>query len=255
MCALTSPRPRRAADRHGRNPPADRRSKASSSIIRWAARSKRFGAPNVVLLVIDATEGITDQDARLARLVDTNDRAMVICVQQMGRRRRSWGARSRRSCATRTSDIRSSSTRRWCSPRRLPATACDGIIPAAIAAGDSWRATFQTSMLNRTLAEATAAMDPPLVGSPAAEPDVRDAGRQRAAAARDFSPMSSATSPRITSAFIETRFRKALGLVGTPLRLEFRRTGRTWVQGASAARRRAAGARNVPRRDVEAARA
>ena len=33
---------------------------------------------NVVLLVIDASEGITDQDARLARLVDTSDRAMVI---------------------------------------------------------------------------------------------------------------------------------------------------------------------------------
>src|SRR5208282_5417374 len=33
---------------------------------------------DVVLLVIDSTEGITDQDARLARLVDTNDRAMVV---------------------------------------------------------------------------------------------------------------------------------------------------------------------------------
>ena len=29
---------------------------------------------DVLLLVIDATEGITDQDARLAQLVDTNDR-------------------------------------------------------------------------------------------------------------------------------------------------------------------------------------
>ena len=33
---------------------------------------------DVLLLVIDATEGITDQDAKLAHLVDTNDRAMVL---------------------------------------------------------------------------------------------------------------------------------------------------------------------------------
>ena len=37
----------------------------------------------------------------------------------------------------------------------------DGIIPAAMKAGDSWRAMFQTAQLNRILAEATAAMDPP----------------------------------------------------------------------------------------------
>jgi GTP-binding protein len=30
--------------------------------------------------------------------------------------------------------------------------------------------------------------------------------------------------------FLESRFRTALGLVGTPLRLEFRRTGRTFVE-------------------------
>ena len=32
----------------------------------------------LAILVVDASEGVTDQDARLARLIDTNDRAMVI---------------------------------------------------------------------------------------------------------------------------------------------------------------------------------
>ena len=32
----------------------------------------------MLVLVIDATEGITDQDVRLARLVESNDRAMII---------------------------------------------------------------------------------------------------------------------------------------------------------------------------------
>jgi GTP-binding protein len=38
--------------------------------------------------------------------------------------------------------------------------------------------------------------------------------------------------------FIETRFRKSLGLVGTPLRLDFKRTGRSWVQGSPSPRPR-----------------
>jgi GTPase len=32
--------------------------------------------------------------------------------------------------------------------------------------------------------------------------------------------------------FLETRFRKSLQLIGTPLRMEFRRTGRSWVRGS-----------------------
>ena len=48
--------------------------------------------------------------------------------------------------------------------------------------------------------------------------------------------------------FIETRFRKSLELVGTPLRLQFRRTGRSWVQGVRQ-HSRAASLATVPRRE------
>lgn len=182
----------------------------------------------VVLLVIDATEGITDQDARLARLVDTNDRAMVLICNK-------WDAAAKlgRKVAAFVRDAH----------ERFPflayatlvftsALTGDGvrdIIPAAIKAGDSWRATFQTSALNRTLARAMEAMDPPLVGRrrlnlmyvtqvASAPPRIR------------FFANVEREIPAHYIRFLESRFRAALGLVGTPLRLEFRRTGRTFVE-------------------------
>src|SRR5262249_20052577 len=115
---------------------------------------------DVVLLVIDATEGITDQDARLARLVESNDRAMVIICNK-------WDAAAKAGLKVPTfaRDMQdrypfmSYATMVFTSA--LTGDGVSGVIPAAIAAGESWRSTFPTSQLNRILAAATAAMDPP----------------------------------------------------------------------------------------------
>ncbi|MGO9607279.1 MAG: ribosome biogenesis GTPase Der [Candidatus Binataceae bacterium] len=182
---------------------------------------------DVVLLVIDATEGITDQDARLARLVDTNDRAMVVVCNKWDE-----AAKLERKIPAFVRDAQ----------ERFPflsyatmvftsAVTGDGvneIVPAAIKAGDSWRATFQTSMLNRILAKSLEALDPPLVG------------RRRLNLM--YVTQTASTPPRLRFftnverdipahyiRFLEARFRTALKLVGTPLRLEFRRTGRTFA--------------------------
>src|SRR5208282_2061464 len=105
---------------------------------------------NVVLLVIDASEGITDQDARLARLVDGSDRAMVIVSNK-------WDVAARQGRKV-AAFVRDAHERypflEYASMVFTSAATGDGvngIIPAAIAAGDSWRAVFQTSRLNRTL--------------------------------------------------------------------------------------------------------
>src|SRR5207302_9036978 len=95
------------------------------------------------------------------------------------------------------------------------------ILPAAIKAGDSWRATFQTSMLNRILARSLEALDPPLVGrrrlnlmyvtqTASAPPRLR------------FFTNLERDIPANYIRFLETRYRTALKLIGTPLRLEFR---------------------------------
>jgi GTP-binding protein len=102
------------------------------------------------------------------------------------------------------------------------------LIPTALRAGEAWRQRFQTAQLNRILADALAAMDPPLV-----------AGRRLKLM---YVTQVSSWPPRLAFftnlerdipvhyvRFLEGRFRAALGLidVGTPLRLEFRRAARS----------------------------
>jgi GTP-binding protein len=185
---------------------------------------------NVVLLVIDASEGITDQDARLARLVDTSDRAMVIVCNK-------WDVAAKQGGKVATF-IRDAHERypflEYASmvfTSAVTGDGVDGIIPAATQAGDSWRAVFQTSLLNRTLAAATAAMDPPQVDRRRLNLMYVTQVGSAPPRLRFFTNVERGI-PAHYVRFIETRFRKALGLVGTPLRLDFRRTGRSWVQGA-----------------------
>jgi GTP-binding protein len=185
---------------------------------------------NVVLLVIDASEGITDQDARLARLVDTSDRAMVIVCNK-------WDVAAKQGGKVATF-IRDAHERypflEYASmvfTSAVTGDGVDGIVPAATQAGDSWRSVFQTSRLNRTLAEATAAMDPPQVDRRRLNLMYVTQVGSAPPRLRFFTNVERGI-PAHYVRFIETRFRKALGLVGTPLRLDFRRTGRSWVQGA-----------------------
>ena len=191
---------------------------------------------NVVLLVIDASEGITDQDARLARLADTSDRAMVIVCNK-------WdvAAKAGRKVATFVRDAHERypflEYAAMVFTSAVTGDGVDGIIPAATQAGDSWRAVFQTSRLNRTLAEATAAMDPPQVDRRRLNLMYVTQVGNAPPRLRFFTNVERGI-PAHYVRFIETRFRKSLGLIGTPLRLDFRRTGRSWVQGAPPAKPR-----------------
>ncbi len=185
---------------------------------------------DVVLLVIDATEGITDQDVRLARLADSNDRAMVIVCNK-------WDAAAKlgRKVAAFIRDAHERypfleyATMLFTSA--VTGDGVDGIIPAAMLAGDSWRAKFQTSLLNRTLAEATAAMDPPQVDRRRLNLMYVTQVSSAPPRLRFFTNVERGI-PAHYVRFLESRFRKSLALVGTPLRLDFRRTGRSWVKGS-----------------------
>ena len=117
----------------------------------------------MLILVIDATEGITDQDVRLARLVESNDRAMVIVCNK-------WDAAAKLDKHV-PAFVRDN-YRRYPFLEFAPmvftsAVTGDGvdhILPAAARAGVGWHANFQTALLNRILAETVAMLDPPLVG-------------------------------------------------------------------------------------------
>jgi GTPase len=181
---------------------------------------KRAG---VLLLVVDATEGITDQDARLARMVASYGRGLVVVCNK-------WDAAARmgRKISAFTRDAQANfpflGFASMVFTSALTGDGVDQILPAALVTGRAWRTTFQTAMLNRVLAEALKALDPPLV----------DGRRLKLM----YVTQVSSAPPRLAffcnlerdipvhyMRFLESRFRAALDLTGTPLSLEFRRAG------------------------------
>jgi GTP-binding protein len=178
---------------------------------------------DVLALVIDATEGMTDQDARLARLVDSHERALVVVCNK-------WDAAA--NAGRRVSAFVRDTRQRYPFLDFAPiivtsARTGDGIerlIPTAAKAGQAWRSQFRTPTLNRILAEATAALDPPLVEGHRLNPMyVTQIGTAPPRLAV-FCNLER-NVPTHYQRFLETRFRSALGLEqsGTPLRIGFRR--------------------------------
>ncbi len=184
----------------------------------------------VLALVVDATQGITDQDVRLARVVEHEGRALILVCNK-------WDAAAKLDRRVRVF-VRDARERYpfldFVPMLFTSALTGDGIgeiIPAAARAGAAWHSQFQTALLNRVLADTVAAMDPPLV-----------AGRRLKLM---YVTQTGSAPPRLAFftnverdipthyvRFLEGRFRKALGIegVGTPLRMEFRRTGRSWAE-------------------------
>ncbi|MBF6571793.1 MAG: ribosome biogenesis GTPase Der, partial [Candidatus Binataceae bacterium] len=179
---------------------------------------KRAG---VLILVIDATEGITDQDARLARMVATNGRGLVLVCNK-------WDAAAQQGAriAAFTRDAQANFPFLAYAPMlftsALTGDRINHILPAALDAGRSWRAVLQTANLNRVLADALAALDPPLVDGRRLKimyvTQVASAPPKLA-----FFCNIERNIPAHYMRFLESRFRAALALVGTPLLMEFRR--------------------------------
>jgi GTP-binding protein len=177
----------------------------------------------VLALVIDAAEGFTDQDARLARLVENNDRALVVVCNK-------WDAAAK--AGGHVSGFIRDTRQRYPFLDFAPmvitsARTADGvaqIIPVASRAGEAWRSEFRTVALNRILAEALRTIDPPLVGNQRFKPmyvtQVATAPPRLAV----FSNLE-LDIPSHYVRFLEGRFRGALDLEasGTPFRIEFRR--------------------------------
>ena len=175
----------------------------------------------VLLLIVDAGEGITDQDARLARLVESENRALLIVCNK-------WdvAARSGRKQNAFIRDAHQRYSFLEFAPlmfsSALTGEGVRDLLPAALKVGASFRASFQTAQLNRILEQATGAMDPPMV-----------AGRRLNLM---YVTQIAASPPRLVFfsnlerdipahyiRFLENRFRSALRLTGTRMRLMFRK--------------------------------
>jgi GTP-binding protein len=199
-----------------------------------AAALRSLERTDVALLVVDAGEGVTEQDARIARLAWERGRGLVLVVNK-------WDTVPR---ATRDLPAFLAETRRLYPQftdvpavvvSALRATRMEEILPAALRVGEARRLRLPTHRLNQVLHEATAAVEPPL----------RQGKRARIyyAAPLPASPPTIALfvnhPDHVTTSYLrylENRLRAAFPLEGTPVRfvLRARSRRRSGARSASA---------------------
>ncbi|MEY4267638.1 MAG: hypothetical protein RIS90_2173 [Pseudomonadota bacterium] len=173
---------------------------------------------NVVLLLIDATQGVTDQDAHIAGYVLENGRAVVIAVNK-------WDAVDdyqrelvKRSIETRLPFLK------FASLHLISAQKRQGLGPlwaAIVQAHKAAHCKMSTPVLTRLLLEAVQFQSPKRAGL--YRPKLRYAhqgGMNPPVIVIHGNSLEHVTDTY--KRFLEGRFRKAFDLVGTPLRIELK---------------------------------
>jgi GTP-binding protein len=176
---------------------------------------------NVVILVVDAAEGITDQDAHIAGYVLESGRALVVAANK-------WDGLDdyTRENAKRTLE-RKLAFLTFARVHFVSALRGEGLRPLIASVDEAYRAAMAklpTPRLTRTLIDAVARQAPPRAGI--VQPKLRYAhqgGSNPPVIVVHGSALKSV--PASYRRYLEGVFRKAFGLAGTPLRIEFR-TGR-----------------------------
>jgi GTPase len=173
---------------------------------------------HVVLLLIDATQGVTDQDAHIAGFVLENGRAVVIAINK-------WDAIDsyqregvQRSIETRLAFLK------FASLHTISAKKRQGIAPlwkSITQAHASANCKMPTPLLTRLLQESVALQAPKRSGM--FRPKMRYA--HQGGMNPPVIVIHGNSLEHVDDAyrrFLEGRFRKAFDLVGTPLRIEFK---------------------------------
>ncbi|MBI2964402.1 MAG: ribosome biogenesis GTPase Der [Deltaproteobacteria bacterium] len=185
-----------------------------------AAALRAVERADVALLVVDAGEGVTEQDARLARRVWEHGRALVLVVNK-------WDTLPAESRDPQRflDEVRRVAPHLAQVPAvlvsALRGTGLDEILPAARRAGEAHRQRLPTRGLNEIVHQAVAASEPPL-----------RAGKR----ARFYYATAIGSAPPTIALFVnqrelvtasylrylENRLRAAFPLDGTPLRIVLR---------------------------------
>ena len=179
-----------------------------------------IGRAEVLVLVADATEGLTDQDVRLARLVENRGRGLMVVVNkwdlaaQMGRTQTAFARDVRERFP-----FLDHAPLLFCSALSGDGTA--EILTKAERIGRAWRMRFKTAELNRVLQEAVEAVDPPMVAGRRFKPLYVTQVRSEPPRLKIFANRVRGV-PAHYVRFLENRFRAAFELEGTPLEIEFR---------------------------------
>lgn len=187
---------------------------------------------NVVLLLLDATQGVTDQDAHIAGYILENGRAVVLAVNK-------WDAVDdyQRQVLARSIEQRLGFLR-FAEVLRISALKRQGLGPLWKAIGAAYNSAFRklsTPKLTRTLYEAVEFQQPKRAG--------RFRPKLRYAHQGGMNPpvivIHGTALEHVTDAYkryLEGRFREVFDLSGTPLRIELRSARNPFVEKASAKR-------------------
>jgi len=173
---------------------------------------------HVVLLLLDATQGVTDQDAHIAGYILESGRAVVLAVNK-------WDAVDayQRQQLERQIEQRLAFLK-FAALHTVSATKRQGIAtlwPSVAKAHASAMCKMSTPVLTRLLQEAVAFQAPQKVGM--FRPKMRYAhqgGMNPPVIVIHGNSLEHV--PAAYTRFLETRFRKAFDLVGTPLRIEYK---------------------------------
>ena len=182
---------------------------------------------HVVLFMIDAQSGVTDQDAKLAGVVLDSGRAMVLLVNK-------WDGLSSRQ----RSDIRQAVR------RKLPflegivmlfisakfGSGLGDVVPAVQQAYESTMATLSTSTLNQILRQAVEEVPPPMVGPRRIKLKYAHQGGRNPPRVVIHGNLVDKL-PDSYRRFLAKRFRKTFNLTGTRVDISFRTSANPYAQG------------------------
>ncbi|AVP57378.1 ribosome biogenesis GTPase Der [Pulveribacter suum] len=173
---------------------------------------------HVVLLLLDATQGVTDQDAHIAGYILESGRAVVVAINKWDAVDSYQRQELERSIETRLSFLK------FASMHYISAQKRQGLAPLWTALVQAYKAAnckMPTPLLTRVLLEAVQFQSPKRAGS--FRPKLRYA--HQGGMNPPIIVVHGNSLEHVTDAykrFLEGRFRKEFDLVGTPLRIEMK---------------------------------
>ena len=183
----------------------------------------------VVVVVVDATEGLHDQDLQIAQLVEREGRACVLALSK-------WDAVADRQAARRAVTERlamSLAQMRGIEVVALSALTGAGIerlLPAVRRAHAVWNTRLPTAGLNRWFEQALARHPPPLVSGRRLKLRYITQAKARPPTFIAFGTRAEKL-PEDYQRYLVNSLREAFELPGTPIRLQLRGTKNPYVEG------------------------
>jgi GTP-binding protein len=183
----------------------------------------------VVVLVVDATEGLHDQDLQIAQLIEREGRACVIALNK-------WDALADRSAARRavTERLEMSLTQLRGVPvvplSAMTGAGMDRLLPAVRRAHAVWNTRLSTAGLNRWFEQALARHPPPLVSGRRLKLRYITQAKARPPTFVAFGTRAERL-PEDYQRYLVNSLREAFELPGTPIRLQLRGTRNPYAEG------------------------